>query len=62
MKEITKMSAMPSGDREALQSIQEGLSGVKEINDNWIRKTIDILQKNTELIKSMFAGKGDALG
>lgn len=62
MKEIEKMSKLTNSERDQVQLLQEGLSGVREMDDSWIASSIKILKSNPELIKSMFRGRGDALG
>jgi hypothetical protein len=62
MKEIEKMSKLSSTERDQIQSLQEGLSGAREMDDNWINSAIKTLKSNPELIKSMFRGRGDMLG
>jgi hypothetical protein len=62
MKEVEKMSKLSVADRNELQSIQEGISGMKPINDEWIKATIKTLKTKPALIKSFCKGKGQAAG
>ena len=56
------MAKLSPDDRSLLQSIQEGLSGVKPIDDAWIVMIIDALKKKPELFKTLFKGKGQMFG
>jgi hypothetical protein len=62
MKEVEKMSKLNTDDRTVLQNIQEGLSGVKPIDDKWINMVIDALKSKPDLFKTLFKGKGAMLG
>jgi hypothetical protein len=62
MKEVEKMSKLNTDDRNVLQNIQEGLSGVKPIDDKWINMVIDALKSKPDLFKTLFKGKGAMLG
>ena len=62
MKEVLKMSKLTNNERTDLQSIQEGLSGIKPCDDAWIAKTIKTLKTKPELFKNLFKGKGQMFG
>lgn len=62
MEQIVSMSKLSSTDRERLQNLQEGLSGVKLMDDNWIKETVNTVKNKPDLIKSVFLGKGEATG
>lgn len=62
LKEIEKMSKLSEKDRKRLTDIQEGLSGMREMDSAWADSTIDSLKKNPALFKSMFKGKGAMVG
>lgn len=42
--------------------MQEGLSGSKPMNAEWIDATVQALVSNPDLFKGMFKGRGAALG
>ncbi len=56
------MSKLSADDRGLLQQIQEGLTGVKPIDDAWITMIIDALKKKPEVFKTLFKGKGAMFG
>lgn len=56
------MSKLSEKDRNDLQAIQEGLSGMKPMDLAWMDKTISVLKSNPDLFKTMMKGKGGALG
>lgn len=56
------MSKLSSDDRNLLQNIQEGLTGVKPINDEWITMIVDALKKKPDVFKTLFKGKGAMFG
>lgn len=62
MKEVLKMSKLSNTERTDLQSIQEGLSGIKPCDDAWINNTIKTLKAKPELFKNLFKGKGQMFG
>lgn len=62
MKEVERMSRLSEGERLQLQSIQEGLSGMKPMDSTWMDETIKALKANPGMFKSMVAGKGALLG
>jgi hypothetical protein len=62
MKEVEKMSKLGNEDRNLLQHIQEGLAGVKPIDDKWIATIIDAIKNKPEIFKTMFKGKGQMFG
>lgn len=62
LKEVEKMSKLSADDRGLLQQIQEGLTGVKPIDDAWITMIIDALKKKPEVFKTLFKGKGAMFG
>lgn len=62
MKEVEKMSKLGADDRNLLQTIQEGLTGVKPIDDAWIMNIVDALKNKPEVFKTMFKGRGAMLG
>ena len=61
-EEMKKMSKLSDRERSQLQIIQEGLTGVKPIDDAWTVSTIKTLKSNPDIIKSMFKGKGAMIG
>eukprot|EP01040_Poterioochromonas_malhamensis_P000878 gene878-931_t len=61
-EEVEKMSKLSADDRGLLQQIQEGLTGVKPIDDAWITMIIDALKKKPEVFKTLFKGKGAMFG
>jgi hypothetical protein len=61
MKEMEKMSKLSTSDRSALQSIQDGLTGIKAIDSDWMDTTIDTLKSKPKLFKTLLAGKGPML-
>ena len=62
LKEVEKMSKMSNDDRTILQSIQEGLTGTKPIDDEWITNIVSALKNKPEIFKTMFKGRGAMLG
>jgi NADPH-dependent curcumin reductase CurA len=62
MKEVEKMSKLGNEDRNLLQHIQEGLAGVKPIDDKWMTTIIDAIKNKPEIFKTMFKGKGQMFG
>jgi hypothetical protein len=62
MKEVEKMSKLGNEDRNLLQHIQEGLAGVKPIDDKWMATIIDAIKNKPEIFKTMFKGKGQMFG
>jgi hypothetical protein len=62
MKEVERLSRMSPAEREHLQLIQEGLSGVRPIDQAWIDSAIDMLKRQPEFYKSMVKGRGAMLG
>ena len=56
------MSKLSADDRTLLQNIQEGLSGVKPIDDNFISMVIDALKNKPNLFKTLFKGRGAMFG
>ena len=62
MEEMKKMNKLSDKERKQLQTIQEGLSGVKPIDDTWITYTVKVLKSNPALFKTLFKGRGAAIG
>lgn len=62
MKEIESMAKLTPTERDQLQSIQEGLAGVKPLDDKWARATIKTLKTNPGIFKTMLKGKGEMFG
>jgi hypothetical protein len=62
MKEIEKMANLDSKDRNTVQMIQEGLTGVRPMDNTWIDSTIAALKNNPSLFKNMMKGKGAMMG
>jgi hypothetical protein len=58
MKEVERMAKLAPADREQLQSIQEGLQGLKPCDDKWLDSAIGTLKTNPAFYKSMVKGKG----
>lgn len=62
MQEVERMSKLSNKDRELLQSIQEGVSGVRPITPEWINNIVKSLKERPDVFKQMLKGKGSALG
>ena len=62
MQEVERMSKLSNKDRELLQSIQEGVSGVRPITPEWINNIVKSLKERPVVFKQMLKGKGSALG
>lgn len=62
MEEMTRMARMSPRDRNALQHIQEGLSGAKPMDLAWMDVTIQALKTNPKIFKNMVKGKGAMMG
>ena len=54
------MSRLSPAEREQLQLIQEGLQGVKPMDEPWINTLVGTLKKNPEFFKTMIRGKAPA--
>eukprot|EP00596_Hydrurales_sp_CCMP1899_P010581 CAMPEP_0119034940 /NCGR_PEP_ID=MMETSP1177-20130426/1953_1 /TAXON_ID=2985 /ORGANISM="Ochromonas sp, Strain CCMP1899" /LENGTH=315 /DNA_ID=CAMNT_0006992779 /DNA_START=595 /DNA_END=1542 /DNA_ORIENTATION=+ len=62
MKEVQRNSQLSPKEREQLQSIQEGLQGLKPIDDAWLDGAIATLKSNSGFFKAMVKGKGAMFG
>jgi hypothetical protein len=62
MQEMARMAKMSPRDRNALQHIQEGLSGSKPMDSAWMDVTIQALKTNPKIFKNMVKGKGAMMG
>ena len=62
MKEVERMAQLTPKERAQLQSFQDGLQGVKVIDDAWFDAAIATLKTNPGLYKSMLKGKGAMFG
>lgn len=62
MKEVEKMSKLNDSDRNSLQNIQEGLTGVRKVDDAWITSIIKTLKQKPDLFRTLFKGKGAMVG
>jgi hypothetical protein len=62
MKEMARMSKMSDKDRGHLTMLQEGLTGNRPMDEEWIDSTIDALRNNPAIFKSMVKGKGAMMG
>lgn len=62
MKEVERMSKLSVEDRSLLQTLQEGLAGVKPVDAVWIDAIVDGIKNKPQVFKTMFKGKGPALG
>ena len=60
MKEVERMSRLSPAEREQLQLIQEGLQGIKPMDEPWINTLVGTLKKNPEFFKTMIRGKAPA--
>ena len=60
MKEVERMSRLSPAEREQLQLIQEGLQGIKPMDETWINTLVGTLKKNPEFFKTMIRGKAPA--
>jgi hypothetical protein len=62
MKEVERMAQLSPKEREQLQSIQDGLQGVKPMDDAWLDAAISTLKTNPNFYKGMVKGKGAMFG
>lgn len=62
LKEVERMSKMTDSERTLLQSIQEGVAGVKPIDGEWIDKVVKAFKKKPSTFKTLLAGRGAMLG
>jgi hypothetical protein len=62
LKEVERMAKLGDGEKKLLQTIQQGLSGVTPITEEWIDEIIDAVKTKPELFKTMFGGKGALMG
>lgn len=62
MKEMEKMSKLSDSDRSSLQNIQEGLTGNRTIDSDWMDSTIQTLKAKPNMFKTLLTGKMSMLG
>jgi len=62
MKEVERMSRMSPAEREQLQIIQEGMQGLRKMDDAWVNSLVTTLKKNPDFFKTMVRGKSEAFG
>jgi hypothetical protein len=59
---VERMARLTPKERDQLQSIQDGLQGVKPMDDAWLDDAIGTLKTNPGFYKSMVKGKGAMFG
>ena len=59
---MERMARMTPKEKEQLQSIQDGLQGVKPMDDAWLDDAIGTLKSNPGFYKSLVKGKGAMFG
>mmetsp|Transcript_10254 Transcript_10254/g.9922 ORF Transcript_10254/g.9922 Transcript_10254/m.9922 type:complete len:329 (+) Transcript_10254:71-1057(+) len=62
MKEVERMAQLTPKERLQLQTIQEGLQGLKPMDDAWLDSAISTLKESPDFYKSMVKGKGAMFG
>ena len=62
MKEVERMAQLSPKERDQLQSIQDGLQGVKPMDDAWLDAAIGTLKSNPNFYKGLVKGKGAMFG
>jgi hypothetical protein len=62
LKEVERMSQLSVEERNLLQSIQEGVAGVKPIDAAWINNIVKAFKKKPSTFKSLLHGRGAMLG
>lgn len=53
-KEVERMFSMSNDDRNVFQSIQEGLTGQRPIDSDWIDNIVSTLKSKPEVFKTLF--------
>lgn len=56
VKNSEKLTKMTPEDQKRFMLFQDGLSGKASRDDRWIDATVDTIQKNPDLLKSLFGG------
>lgn len=62
LKEVERMSKLSDEERNILQTIQEGVSGVRTIDADWINKVVKAFKKKPSTFKTLLQGRGAMLG
>lgn len=62
LKEMERMFSMSNDDRNVLQSIQEGLTGQRPIDNDWIDNIVMTLKNNPEVFKTLFKSGASRAG
>ncbi len=57
LREMMRMQNMPDEEKKSLQSLQEGLQGLRPRDEKWIDETIKTVKTNPNLLKMMFKGR-----
>jgi hypothetical protein len=61
-KEVERMFNMSTDDRNVLQSIQEGLTGQRPIDNDWIDNIVATLKAKPEVFKTLFKSGASRAG